>query len=113
VAEVTIYHNPRCTKSRQALALLRERGIEPKIVEYLATPPDRKTLSRLVKLLGVEPRELIRRKEFRELELSETDEPDELIDLIAEHPVLLERPIVVAGNQARIGRPPERVLEIV
>lgn len=114
--EVVIYHNPRCSKSRQTLELLREKGIEPRIVEYLKTPPDEKEIARLLKLLGRSPRELMRRKEaeYRELGL---DDPslDEaaLIRALHEHPRLIERPIVVRGNRAAIGRPPEQVLEIL
>ncbi len=114
--DVTIYHNPRCSKSRQTLALLNERGITPNIVPYLDTPPDRATIARLLELLGLEPRELMRRKEapYATLglaadELSKTA----LIQAMAEHPVLIERPIVVAGDRAALGRPPEKVLEIL
>ena len=112
-SHVTIYHNPRCSKSRQTLALLREQGIEPQVVEYLKTPPDAKTLAGLVNKLGLAPRELIRRKEYRELGLPETDDPHELIRRMVEHPEIIERPIVVVGRAARLGRPPEQVLEIL
>jgi len=111
--QVTIYHNPRCTKSRQTLSLLRERGVEPTIVEYLSDPPDEATLRGLLKKLGLRPAELIRRKEHRELNLPETDDADELIRRMAEHPQIIERPIVVSGRQARLGRPPENVLDIL
>lgn len=111
--KVTIYHNPRCTKSRQTLALLRERGIEPEVIEYLQTPPDEATLAKLIKQLGIEPRDLIRKKEFRELGLPDTDDPQRLIKLMAEYPAIIERPIVVSRGQARLGRPPESVLEIL
>ena len=113
MSKVTIYHNPRCTKSRQTLALLIEHGIEPIVVEYLKDPPDEATLRRLIKSLGVEPRELIRRKENRALGLPDTDDPSELVRRMAEHPQIIERPIVVAGRQARLGRPPENVLDIL
>lgn len=113
MAKVTIYHNPRCTKSRQTLALLEEQGVQPQVVEYLKTPPDEQTLERLVKQLGIEPRELIRRKEYRALGLPETDDPQDLIARMAAHPEIIERPIVVAGGKARLGRPPEKVLEIL
>jgi len=111
-----IYHNPRCSKSRAALALLHERGIEPKIVEYLKTPPDRAELEDLIALLGISPRELLRTGEaaYRELGLANPDLPDErIIQAMVDHPKLIERPIVVRGGQARIGRPTERILEIV
>jgi len=113
---VTIYHNPRCSKSRQTLALLQERGLAPRVVEYLEDAPDAATLARLLDLLGLEPRGLMRRKEavYRELGL---DDPKldraVLIRAMAEHPILIERPIVVAGEQARLGRPPDAVLEIL
>ncbi|MCA9208563.1 MAG: arsenate reductase (glutaredoxin) [Pirellulaceae bacterium] len=110
---VTIYHNPRCTKSRQTLQLLRDRGIEPTVVEYLKEPPDAKALSGLLKKLGVQPKDLIRPKEHRALGLPETDDAQELITRMATHPEIIERPIVVSGGKARLGRPPEAVLEIL
>lgn len=113
MAKVTIYHNPRCTKSRQTLSLLREQGVEPEVVEYLKTPPSAEQLDQLLRKLGIEPAELIRRKEHLALGLPETDDRQTLIDRMAEHPQIIERPIVVAGRQARLGRPPERVLEIL
>jgi len=111
--KVTIYHNPRCSKSRQTLALLREHGVEPTIVEYLNTPPDEKTLAGLLKKLGMEPQQLIRKKEHRALGLPDTDDPQELIARMAANPQIIERPIVVCGRKARLGRPPEGVLEIL
>lgn len=113
---VTIYHNPRCSKSRETLALLREKGIEPEVVEYLKTPPDAATLERLLRQLGLEPRELMRKKEppYRELGLDDpTRSRAELIAAIVENPVLLERPIVAKDGRAALGRPPEKVLEIL
>jgi arsenate reductase len=113
---VTIYHNPRCSKSRQALQLLKDRAVEPEVVEYLKTPPDAATLSKLLDQLGLEPRELIRRKE-PEYKASGADDPsldrDSLIALMVKFPKLIERPIVVSGGKAALGRPPERVLEIL
>jgi arsenate reductase len=111
-----IYHNPRCSKSRAALELLQQHGIAPEIVEYLKTPPDRETLSTLLRQLGIGPRDLLRtgEPEYRELNLSDSTLSDEaLVAAMVEHPNLIERPIVVAGGRARIGRPPERVLEIL
>ena len=114
--DVTIYHNPRCSKSRQALELLRGYGIEPVIVEYLKHPPGKKELQVLLERLGMEPRDLMRRKEdaYRENRL---DDPglsrEQLIAALAEHPVLIERPIVVADDRAVVGRPPEKVLDIL
>ena len=113
IARVTIYHNPRCGKSRQALALLKDRGIEPEIVEYLKTPPDAATIARLLEMLQLEPGDLIRKKEYREAKLPKTDDPERLIALMAENPKIIERPIVVSGRKARLGRPPESVLEIL
>ncbi len=113
---VTIYHNPRCSKSRQTLRLLRERGIEPKIVEYLKTPPDEATLARLLKQLGISARELVRVGEslYRELRLDEDPPDDErMLRLLAEHPKLIERPIVATARAAVIGRPPENVLKLL
>ena len=116
MSEVTIYHNPRCSKSRQTLALLNERGVNPTIVPYLDTPPDAGTLARLLDMLGLDPRGLMRKKEASYAELGLADAGltrDDLIKAMTAHPVLIERPIVVAGNQAAIGRPPENVLEIL
>lgn len=113
---VTIYHNPRCSKSRQTLKLLQERDVDPEIVEYLESPPDAGQLSRLLDLLGLEPRQLIRTGEavYKELNLGDGNlGRDALIAAMVENPILIERPIVVAGGKARIGRPPERVLEIL
>jgi arsenate reductase len=113
---VTIFHNPRCSKSRGALQLLRDRGLEPTVIEYLQHPPDPETLDHLLTLLGVEPREAMRKqeKEYKDLKL---DDPKltrkQLVAAMAEHPILIERPIVVRGNKAVIGRPPERVEEIL
>ena len=114
--DVTIYHNPRCSKSRQTLALLSDQGVEPTIVEYLDTPPDAATLKSIIKMLGIRPIDLIRKKEapFKELNLDDkADDDDALIKAMVKHPILIERPIVVRGQQARLGRPPEDVLEIL
>ena len=116
VSDVIIYHNPKCSKSRQALKLLRERGIEPRIIEYLKTPPDEDTLARLLGMLDMEPFELLRKgeDEYEELRLEEVKEDrKELIRQMAAHPILIERPIVVKGSEARLGRPPEAVLEVL
>ncbi|MEX2629806.1 MAG: arsenate reductase (glutaredoxin), partial [Tistlia sp.] len=99
---VTIYHNPRCSKSRETLALLRAKGLEPAVVEYLKTPPDAATLERLLAQLGLEPRELMRKKEppYRELGLDDpTKSRAALVAAMVEHPVLIERPIVVADGR--------------
>lgn len=116
MSEVVIYHNPRCSKSRQTLSLLRARGIEPRIVEYLKTPPDEETLSRILDMLGIQPSDLVRTKEdeFSELGLKDkANDPTALIRAMTEHPILIERPIVIHGDRARVGRPPENVLEIL
>jgi arsenate reductase len=111
---VTIYHNPRCGKSRQTLELLRARGIEPRIVEYLKTPPSEAELRRLLKLLGLKPRQLLRKKEAAEVGLGGAALSDAaLIAGMAKHPIAIERPIVVNGERAALGRPPEAVLTII
>jgi arsenate reductase (glutaredoxin) len=111
---VTIYHNPRCNKSRQTLAPLEERGVKPRIVEYLKTPPDVAELKRLLKLLGLSPRQLLRKKEAAEAGLDKPSLSDaELIAGMVKHPIVIERPIVVSGERAALGRPPEAVLKIL
>ncbi len=113
---VTLYHNPRCSKSRQTLALLEDHGITPNIVLYLETPPDQATLARLVKQLGISPRELLRKGEdaYKTLNLANPDlSDDELLTAMAAHPKLIERPIVVNGNRAVLGRPPQNALQIL
>lgn len=113
---VTIYHNPRCSKSRQTMELLEGRGIYPNIVKYLETPPDAATLDRLLQMLNLEPRELMRRKETEYSELN-LDNPaltrEQLIQAMVENPRLIERPIVVKDGKAAIGRPPEKVFDIL
>jgi arsenate reductase (glutaredoxin) len=111
---VTIYHNPRCGKSRQTLALLRERGIEPKIVEYLVTPPSEAELKRLLAMLGLAPRQLLRAKEAKEAGIDPAKLSDAaLIAAMVKHPIVIERPIVVHGTKAALGRPPEAVLKVL
>jgi arsenate reductase len=113
---VTIYHNPRCSKSRQTLALLRERGIEPAIVEYLETPPSAAALADILKLLGLAPRQLMRRKEapYTALRLDDASlDEAALIQAMVDNPVLIERPLVLANGKAALGRPPESVLAIL
>jgi len=114
MSKVVIYHNPRCTKSRQTLNLLRENNVEPEIIEYLKQPPTRSELDHILKLLKMDPQDLIRRKDYRDLELPETDDREQLLDLMVEHPKIIERPIViVAGKKACIGRPPENALDLL
>lgn len=113
---VTIYHNPRCSKSRATLELLHERGVEPEVIEYLKDPPSAAVLDDLLRRLGLEPRDLMRRKEPEYAELG-LDDPGlsraALIDAMVTHPRLIERPIVVKDGRAALGRPPESVLEIL
>ncbi|WP_337009710.1 arsenate reductase (glutaredoxin) [Pantoea sp. AS142] len=112
---VTIYHNPRCSKSRETLTLLTARGIKPAVVLYLHTPPERETLQLLLQTLGMQSaRPLMRTHKaiYSELALSDKNE-SALLDARVENPVLIERPIVINGDKARIGRPPEAVLDIL
>jgi len=114
---VTIYHNPRCSKSRETLNLLQSHGVEPQVVLYLETPPDATTLRNLLQMLNLSSaRDLMRQKEdlYRTLNLADSTLSEEaLIQAMVENPKLIERPVVVKGDQARIGRPPEQVLEIL
>lgn len=113
---VTIYHNPRCGKSRQTLQLLKERGIEPEVIEYLKTPPNAEELDDILQKLGMEPRELMRKKEAEYKANGLDDVALDRAALIAgmvDHPILIERPIVIANGKAAIGRPPETVLTIL
>jgi len=113
---VTIYHNPRCSKSRQTLALIEEKGVTPKIVDYVKTPPSAAELKRVLKKLGLKPRDILRKGEavYAELGLDEQDlKDDALIALMVKNPILIERPIVVSGDRAALGRPPEAVLKIL
>ena len=110
---VTIYHNPKCSKSRQTLALLQENGVEPTIVEYLSTPPSAAELKKILEKMGKGPRDVLRSKEAREEGIDKSLDGDDLIAAIAAHPRALERPIVVKGDKAALGRPPESVLEII
>ncbi|MCG8563275.1 MAG: arsenate reductase (glutaredoxin) [Hyphomicrobiales bacterium] len=113
---VTIYHNPRCSKSRQTLALLEERGADPQVIEYLKTPPTAAELKAVLKMLGMRPRDLMRRNEapYKELGLGDDSLSDDaLIEAMVENPILIERPVVVKDGRAAIGRPPESVVEIL
>ncbi|WP_186390472.1 arsenate reductase (glutaredoxin) [Citrobacter freundii] len=114
---IKIYHNPGCSKSRETLELLKSNGVDPEVVLYLETPADAATLHELLQMLGMSSaRELMRQKEdlYKSLNLADKNlSEDALIQAMVENPKLMERPIVVAKGQARIGRPPEQVLEIV
>jgi len=114
--KATIYHNPRCSKSRQTLALLEDKGVDLKIIEYLKTPPDQETLADILSKLDISPVDLMRKGEsvFKELNLgNKTEDSNALLDAMVENPILIERPIVVANGKAAIGRPPESVLDIL
>lgn len=116
MTEPTLYHNPRCSKSRAALDLLEARGVTPRVVRYLETPPDADTLKALLAKLGIGARQLLRtgEEDYQTLGLSDPALGDaELIAAMAAHPKLIERPILVVGDRAVIGRPPENVLEIL
>ncbi len=111
-----IYHNPRCSKSRQTLAILEENGITPDIVLYLDNPLDQKTIKSILNKLKIGPRELMRKNEdaYKANQLNNPDlSDDELINAMVEHPKIIERPIVVNGKKAVLGRPPENVLSII
>ena len=116
MAKPVIYHNPRCSKSRETLALLEAKGLAPKVVEYLKEPPSADELKAILKKLKMGPRDLMRKGEavYKEIRLDNEKVTDEkLIGAMVEHPILIERPIVVMGAKARIGRPPESVLDIL
>ncbi|MGG5839958.1 arsenate reductase (glutaredoxin) [Huaxiibacter chinensis] len=114
---IKIYHNPRCSKSRDTLSLLKSNGVDPEVILYLDTPPDARTIRELLSQLGMgSARELMRKKEdvYKNLNLGDSRlTEDELIKAMIENPKLIERPIVVANGKARIGRPPEDVLELL
>jgi arsenate reductase len=113
---IVIYHNPRCSKSRQALELLEQKGLTPTIIKYLDTPPNLETLTQLLSQLKLEPRDLMRKgeDEYLSLNLANPDlTKEQLIQAMTEHPQLIERPIVIANGKAIIGRPPEKVLDIL
>jgi len=113
--DYTIYHNPRCSKSRKTLALLEENGIEPRVVLYLETPPDAGQIRNLLSKLGLSAAELVRRSEdaYKSCGLSKDSSESQLVAAMAAHPKLIERPIVVRGKRAVLGRPPENVLELI
>ncbi len=112
---VTIYHNPKCSKSRETLALLRGRGVEPRIVEYLKAPPTAAELKAIVGKLGIQPEQLIRKGEeiYKSKYAGRTLTDAQWIEALVKDPILIERPIVVAGRRAAIGRPPESVLPLL
>ena len=111
----TIWHNPRCSKSRQTLQLLRDRGIEPDVVEYLKNPPSTEEIQEVLGLLEMAPRQLMRQSEavYREQELATETEDWGLIEAMRNYPILIERPVVLHAGKAVIGRPPEAILAIL
>ncbi|HTI79364.1 MAG TPA: arsenate reductase (glutaredoxin) [Acetobacteraceae bacterium] len=114
--KVVIYHNPACSTSRKVLGMIREAGVEPRIIEYLKTPPDRTKLLDLLHRMGLTPRQILRRRgtPYDELGLADPAKSDDtLIDAILAHPVLMERPVVVGPRGVRLCRPPERVHEVL
>ncbi|MCK4951335.1 MAG: arsenate reductase (glutaredoxin) [Gammaproteobacteria bacterium] len=113
---IRIFHNPKCSKSRQTLQILHDRNTNPQIIEYLKTPPNESELEEILKLLGMEPRDLMRKKEdiYKELKLDDTSlDRQNLIRAMIENPKLIERPIVLSNNKATIGRPPENVIGLL
>lgn len=110
---LVLWHNPRCSKSRETLALLQQHGVEPTIVEYLKTPPSAAELDRVLKLLGREPRELMRKGEDEYAGVPADGDRAELIAYMVAHPKLIERPVLIHGKKAAVGRPPEAVLAIL
>ena len=113
---LTIYHNPRCSKSRQTLELIKEKGIEPEIILYLEHPPTVSVLSKILEYLQIKPRDLLRKgeDEYKSFNLKDTGLDDSVIlEIMSENPKLIERPIVLSGDKAIIGRPPENVLELI
>ncbi|HEY4345254.1 MAG TPA: arsenate reductase (glutaredoxin) [Parvibaculum sp.] len=113
--KVTIWHNPRCSTSRTTLSLLEQHGLQPTIVEYLKTPPSADELKSVLKKLHMKPRELMRKKEavYKELGLDKEDlSDDKLIQAMVDNPILIERPVVLFGARAALGRPPENVLDL-
>jgi arsenate reductase (glutaredoxin) len=116
MSAISIYHNPRCSKSRQTLGLLEQQGVKPDIIEYLKTPPTPDELEIIVSQLGINTRELLRKGEvaYKELNLADKTLTDQqLIQAMCDHPKLIERPIVIHNGKAKIGRPPEAVLDII
>lgn len=115
MADFTIYHNPRCSKSRETLALLQEKGVQPSIIEYLKTPPSASQLKAIVKQLGIKPEQLVRKGEdvYKTRYANKKLTDAQWIGAMVENPSLIERPIVVRGQRAALGRPPEKVLELL
>jgi arsenate reductase len=115
MSDVTIYHNPKCSKSRAALAILQERGIKPKVIEYLKTPPSADELRAIIAKLGIAPEQLVRKGEqvYKELHAGKTLSDTQWIEAMVANPILIERPIVLRGKRAVLGRPPENVAQLL
>ena len=115
MSQVTIWHNPRCSKSRNAANLLEEQGIDLEVVKYLETPPGKDEIKAVLKMLGISARELMRTKKtiYKELGLKDIEDEEKLIEAMAEHPKLIERPIVIKDGKAAIGRPIEKIVELL
>jgi arsenate reductase (glutaredoxin) len=111
----TLYHNPRCSKSRSALAILEEQGVKPAIVEYLKAPPTKEELRAILKKLDMKPEQLVRKGEdvYKQKFAGKALSDEQWLEALAKHPILIERPIVVKGDKAVLGRPPEKVLELI
>ena len=113
--QITIYHNPRCSKSRSTLALLQQHGVEPTVIEYLKDAPSKSDLKTIVRKLGIKPEQIVRKGEetYKRKFAGKTLSDDQWLDALAGNPILIERPIVVKGERAVIGRPPENVLDLI
>ncbi len=113
--KVTIWHNPKCSKSRQALSLIEENGSEKEVVKYLEATPTKEELKKVLSMLEISPRELMRTKEdlYKELDLKNENDDEKLIEAMVENPKLIERPVVIKGDKAVIARPPEKTLELL
>ena len=115
MSKVTIWHNPRCSKSRNAATLLEEQGVDAEVVKYLETPPSKDEIKEVLKMLGISARELMRTKEaiYKELGLKDVEDEEKLIEAMVEHPKLIERPIVIKDGKAAIGRPIEKIVDLL
>ncbi len=115
MAQITIWHNPKCSKSREALSIMDENGCEKEIIKYLETNPDKETITNLLKMLGITPRELMRTKEeiYKELKLKDESDDEKLIQAMAQNPKLIERPVLIKNGRAIIGRPTSIIAEFL
>ena len=115
MSKLTLMHNPRCSKSREALKILEENGIDAEIVKYLETPPTKEDIKNILKMLGINARDLMRTKEdiYKELDLKNEHDEEKLLDAMVENPRLIERPIIIKGDKAIIARPPEKAKEFL